>query len=366
MEPELKSRIDRYANHELQPAAARALAQAALDDSELFEELTAVALAEAALESPATTDRALAQAALDNEDLFDALVASGAVEAGLPSQGREQYRPRRSRFVLAAGVATAAAAAVLAFFVLRPAAPAPAISNRTPASVARPGPPILLTADLQPASSPSAPIFRGGDETASRAPKSEGKVVAIEDGVATVNLGSVDGITKGQQVAGITITTVFRDRARGTLVPGSALQANDVVRVPTAVHLGALLEQINAQAASGNLTSAREMARTSIGAGSPGETRPLLERLAALDYQAGAADAARQHYEVAVDNFDQPPAASPAERAATLASYGTLSLMHGDQQLAGDLLRQALAQQPTPADRAVIEANLARLGTKHP
>ena len=51
-------RIERYMNRELHPAAARAMAHEALDDSDLFEELTAVALVRAALESPATTDRA--------------------------------------------------------------------------------------------------------------------------------------------------------------------------------------------------------------------------------------------------------------------------------------------------------------------
>ncbi|HTC87811.1 MAG TPA: hypothetical protein VK686_05900, partial [Bryobacteraceae bacterium] len=81
MESDLDRRIDRYVNRELHPAAARALAHEALDDSNLFDELTAVALVQAALESPATTDRALAQAALDDESLFDTLVARGAVEA---------------------------------------------------------------------------------------------------------------------------------------------------------------------------------------------------------------------------------------------------------------------------------------------
>ena len=64
MDAELDSRIDRYLNREIGPPEARALALHALEDSELFEELTVVALAQAALESPATADRELAQAAL--------------------------------------------------------------------------------------------------------------------------------------------------------------------------------------------------------------------------------------------------------------------------------------------------------------
>jgi hypothetical protein len=358
MEPDLSNRIDRYANRELHPAAARALAQAALDDTELFEELTAVALVSAALESPATTDRALAQSALKDEDLFDALVASGVAESGLPAGYRAPYRPGRRRFVIAG--AAAVAAGLITFSVLRPTTPR-VIAHKSTAA-----PKILLTAELQPPPALSSPVFRGGDETANPAPKPVGKIVSIEDGIATVNLGSLDGITKGQQIGAIAITTVFRDRARGKILPGGALQVDDVVRVPNAVHIRAILEQVDALAAGGNLTAARDMARNSIGAGSPGETRQLLERLAALDYQAGAADAAREHYKVAVSNFDQTPVASPAERAATLGSYGTLSLMHGDAELAGELLGKALVEQPSVADRAVIEANLASLPTKHP
>lgn len=398
MEQDIDSRIDRYMNRELDPSAARALAQAALDDSELFDELTAVALAQAALESPATTDRALAQSALDDEDLFDTLVARGALEIGLPAQ----HQPKRW-WIAVAGVG-AVAAGLLTFFILRPSAPPiPQPQPQTLALTAKPRPTILLTADLQPPGSASSPIFRG-EETASRAPKSEGAVVSIVDGIATVNLGSIDGLAKGQQIGSIVITTVFRDRARGKIINGDSPRVNDTVRIPNSTHLRAILQQVDALAAGGNLTAARDLAHQSIAAGSPGETRPLLERLAALDYQAGTADAARERYEVAVNNFDQPPAAGPAERAATLASYGALCLMHGDPQRAEELLQkglvvaselalrseilgnlgaaaeirldqikaagyyhQALALTPSKADRDVIAANLARLNrTPHP
>ena len=84
----------------------------------------------------------------------------------------------------------------------------------------------------------------------------------------------------------------------------------------------------------------------------------LLERLAALDYRAGAPDAARQRYEVAVNTFDQPPAASSPERAITFANYGALSLINGEQQRADDLLHKALAQATDPALRSLILNNL--------
>ncbi|HEX5230047.1 MAG TPA: hypothetical protein VFW44_20180 [Bryobacteraceae bacterium] len=348
--------LDRYIHRDLDAAAARGLAQSALDDADLFEELTAIALAEAALASPATADRALAQAALDNEELFDTLVARGLADIARPPE------PRKRRWPIAAASAVAAiAAGLITFFILRPS---PAPKPSPVAVVSNPAPAIRLTAELRPPVSASGPTFRG-DNSASRAPKSEGTIVSIEDGLPTIDLGAIDGIQKGQEIGGIRITTVFRDRARGTILD-PALRAHATVTVPAEIHLRAVLAEINALAASGNLSAARDLARNSLSNGSPGATRPLLERLAALDYQAGAADAAREHYEVAVNNFDQPPAASPGERASTLASYGTLCLLHGDLQLGRALLGQALAQQPSAADRAVIEANLARLDQQQP
>ena len=88
--------------------------------------------------------------------------------------------------------------------------------------------------------------------------------------------------------------------------------------------------------------------------------------LAALDYQAGDAAAAREHYQTAVNNFDQPPAATPAERASTLANYGALALLNGDRPLAEDLLRKALAQAPDPALRSQILNNLGVIAQNHP
>jgi len=362
MEPDLNSRIDRYMDRELDPAAARALAHEALDDCDLFEELTAVALVEAALKSPATTDRALAQAAIDDEHLFDTLVARGAVDAAVRAPRRRKYWPM-------AVAGAAAAAGLLAFFILRPSSPpVQAPAQQTQVTISKPAvaPTILLTRDLQPARSHGRPIFRGA-EKASRAPKSEGAIVSMEGGIATVNLGSLDGLAKGtelsvirdKQVGRILVTTVFRDRARGKIVDGAGIQPNDSVRVPSSAHLSAILQQVDALAANGDLKAARDIARNALAGGTPGETRPLLERLAALDYQAGAIDAARERYEVVVNNFDQPPAAPASEQAMTLASYGTLCLLAGDAQRADDLLRKALVKAADPALRSQILNNLA-------
>jgi hypothetical protein len=310
-------------------------------------------------ELDAVAERALAQKALDDEALFDTLVARGAVESSLedPAFRAMLAAPERRKYwpIAMTGAALAAAAALLTFFVLRPSH-----LIQHPVEISK----AVLSGDLKPLAH-QAPVFRGAD-TASRSPRSDGTILSIEDGVATVNLGSIDGLAKGteleashdKQAGRIAITTVFRDRARGT-VDSAAIQANDPVRVPTSVHFGAILEEVNALAARGDLTAARDIARNTLGAGSPGETRGLLEKLAALDYQAGATDVARQHYQLAVDNLDQAPAASPAERAATLANYGTVSMLSGDPARARELLQKALPLAADPTLRSQIVNNLA-------
>jgi hypothetical protein len=362
MEPDLDRRIDRYVNRELHPAAARALAHEALDDSNLFDELTAVALVQAALESPATTDRALAQAALDDETLFDTLVARGAVEAAARAPRK------RPGFKWAIAGLAAVAAGLLTFVLLRPSShpvhqPAQQargiVAKRIAASA------ILLTSDLQPAPSHDALVFRGTNG-GSRAPKSDGVIVSIEDGIASVNLGSIDGLEQGTELplpgnppgGRIVVTTVFRDHARGTISADAAMRAGDPVRVPSSAHLGSILQQVDALAAGGNLKAARDVAQAALAGGTPGETRPLLERLAAIEYQTGAPDAARERYEVAVNNFAQPPAARSTEQGSTLASYGALCLLSGDVDQAADLLRKALAQSPSAFLKAEILNNL--------
>jgi tetratricopeptide (TPR) repeat protein len=183
-----------------------------------------------------------------------------------------------------------------------------------------------------------------------------------------VNLGSLDGLAKGvdlpvvrdRQIGRMVITTVFRDRARGKIVSGEAIGANDSVRVPSSAHLNAILQQVDALAASDDLKAARDLAQKALTGGKPGETRQLLERLAALDYRAGAADAARERYEVAVNNFDQAPAAGSAERATALNSLGSLLLMRGDLPRAEETLQRALAK--ADADPSLTTEILNNLG----
>jgi Flp pilus assembly protein TadD len=313
--------------------------------------------------------RELAQQALDEPELFDVLVARGAVEASLQSPAI--FRPPR-RVPWAIALGAAAAAVLLAFFLWRSASrQVHQPSKQAHAMVSKPAilpslepvndRPVLLASDLRPARSAGAPVFRG-DAAPARQPQSSGIITALEAGVATVNLGSLDGLSKGTALGPIVITTVFRDHARGQAASGASIHLNDRVQVPLSLHLAAVLHQVDALAATGDLNLARELARNTLATGSSGETRTLLERLAALDFQAGATDAAREHYEAAANHFFAPPAANPSEQAGTLNSLGALYLLRGDPESARKPLSQAASQTGIDPDlRAQILNNLGVL-----
>jgi hypothetical protein len=319
--------------------------------------------------------RKLAQQALAEPDLFDALVARGAVEASLdaPAVRAAVSAPvRRKQWAIA--LCAAAAVVLLAVFLWRnashqihqPSQQARAIVSK-PAilpslDVADQSRPFLLASDLRPARSPNALVFRGSGAATKRQPQSSGVIVALEDGEATLNLGSVDGLAKGTVLGPIVITTVFRDHARGKVTAGASIHLNDRIQVPSSLHLAAVLHEVDALASSGDVDQARALARNTLSLGSSGETRTLLERLASLDYQAGAIDAAREHFEAAANNFYAPPAANPSEQAATLNNLGALYLLRGDPQSAEKPLNQASSQTAIDADlRGQILNNLGVL-----
>jgi hypothetical protein len=326
MKPNLDSTIDQFATRELSPAAARVLAHQAVEDS----------------------------------DLFDALVAQGALEASLRSpavRAALSAPSRRKQWAIA--LSAVAAAWLLVIIVWRsvvshqfhqPAEQARAILPKSvpkptvlPTLAAANNRPLLLASELNAVPSADASVFRSGDAP-SRSPQSSGTITALESGEAMVNLGSLDGLTKGTELGPIVITTVFRDHARGKVVKGSDVHVNDRISVPPSIHLAAVLRQVNALAAGGDLAQARALAGSALAAGSSGESRALLERLAALDYQAGATDVAREHYEAAANNFYAPPAASASERATTLNGLGAIYLLRGDSASAAKPLNQAASE----------------------
>lgn len=307
-------RMDRYARRELSPEESRELAHASLDDPELFEELTYTALASAALPRKPV--------------------------------------PRRFAPITRYSVASLAAAAVIviAVYVARPAPETAARPRPEPALAftAGPGQPLLLASDLHsaPKREPGAPVFRGG-QADSRAPRQAGYILLIEDDLATVDLGSLDGLSNGSQLevpsgGRLTVTTVFRERARARVPAGQQVQARAEVRVAAADHLAALMEQVDALANRAESGAARAMAVKAVEYAQtanvlPGEMRKALERLAALEYQAGATEAAEKHYQSAVASL------GAGEPSLALNNLAVLRMLRGVQTSAEELLGRAVS-----------------------
>jgi tetratricopeptide (TPR) repeat protein len=228
---------------------------------------------------------------------------------------------------------------------------------------ADPAQPVLLASDLQ--SEPAgrgAQVFRGA-ESASRAPQATGAIISIEDGVATINLGSLDGVAKGselqlfrdgqstQPVGRLVATTVFRERARGRIIAGEEIQVGHQVRVSGVVHLGALMEQVDALSSQGDAEAARKTAEKAVAWAESasvlsGQKRKALQRLAALEYQAGALQAAESHYRSAVESLNAQPPASSLERSAAWNSLAVLHMLRGDYDGAEAALAQAVSASP--------------------
>ena len=370
---------DRYVRRELTAAEARKLAQESLDNPELFEDLTASALAAAAVVAPSA---------------------------------KVVRFPRRALFVVA-GAAAAAAVVLISIYSMRPSQPSRpretvASSHPAPAlaSSAKPGQPILLSSGL-PAEPNSAPVFRS-PEPDSRSPRPMGSIVSIEQGLATINLGSLDGLGKGNQVqivrdgksiGSLMVVTVFRDHARGRIPDGTRIQVNDQVRVPAATYLNALLEQADAMSGRGDLDAARRMAENAASwAQTANVSSAELERLARLEYQLGSLQAAEKHYQSALGSLRAEPSGDHSDAlnnlavlhmlrgdydgaeaplswalsmsakmntpyARSLNNLGVLSELRGDRQKAEALYLNALraAADFPVAERQALETNLARV-----
>ncbi len=367
MQQDLERQIDLYARGELSLADARALAQESLNRPDLFEELNCVALAKAAVgqaSRPVSSEsndeileryvsgrlspleeRKLAREALNNEQLFDALATHATVEKGLDDATFRNAvsKSPRSNVRIFAIVGSIAAAIALFTFYLKPPAPTQKSTATTAHVTLKPtldssrngAQPILLASQLRHGSS-AAPIFRGS-EPESRPPRQRGSILAIEEKLPTVNLGSLDGLAKGTQlsvfrdgklVGSIVVTTIFRDYARGRIDAGETIRVGDEVRTGGPAYLSAVLQQVDALTARGDLKKALDVAEKALA--QLENNGKLLERIAALEYQTGALDAALRHYD----------AAAPQEPEA-LNSLAALYLLRGDYQRAEARLNQA-------------------------
>ena len=297
----LEGKMDRYLRGELTPAQARELAQAALSDGEIFDALAAHGAVEQSLVDPE----------------FGAVVSGSA----------KIVRFRRR----ALGVASAALAAAIAVFALYLNSRSQ-VQSRQSASVTsqpRSAKPLLITKEFAPDSSPNAPVFRGAAPD-TRAPLPEGAIVAQDNFLVTINLGSLDGLSKGvpldvfragstQPTGRLEATTIFRDHARARIVSG-APHEHDRVRAEPSVYLGAVLEVMGSDRTLGR--NAVEWALSN--AVPPAAMRPLLDRLAPLDYQAGDFNAAEQDYQLLRDS-----APTPDDRAEALNNLGAVAESQG-------------------------------------
>lgn len=346
--PEREDQMGRYARGELTPTEARELAQESLANPELFEDLTYSALAKTAVAARPAGDQARPR-------------GSGAKVVRFPIKAR----------IYVAGAAAAAAILLVSLYSLGPsllrqhpsheAAARPRIEPALALS-AKPGQPVLLASGLQPepARPGGAPVFRG-TERESRPPRPDGSIVSVEDGLAVIDLGSLDGLAKGtelrifpdeqftQPIGSLIVTTVFRERARGRILTGQKIPANSRVQAPALVYLSALLEQADALSHRGDWAAAGAMAEKAAGwaqtAKVPaGQARKTFERLAQLDYQAGKLEAAEKRYQSAIDNLNAAPPASLEEQAVTYNNLAVLHLLRGDYEGAEAALNQAASK----------------------
>jgi tetratricopeptide (TPR) repeat protein len=343
--PHLEDRIDRYVRGELTAAEARELAQKSLDDPELFENLTFSALAKAAVADPSVT----------NVVRF----------------------PRKAQVFAGAGAIAAAAIIAVSLYSLRPSSVPNQAPRTSTASTPKPiSAPILLGSNLG-LERAAAPIYRGA-EADSRSPRPEGSIVSIEDGVASIDLGSLDGLVKGsevpvfrderstQPIGRLVVTTVFRDRARGRILDGREIQVNHQVRIAATTYLGVLLEQVDGLSGRGDSAAAKTVAEKAVAWAEtanvpPGERAKALEKLAALEYQAGSLQSAEKHYQSVVDILNSAPAATKSPIYwQSLNNLGVLAELRGDRRKAEAFYTDAL-RASSGADQRAVETNLSRL-----
>jgi hypothetical protein len=215
-------------------------------------------------------------------------------------------------------VAAAAAVLILAvglYALLRPPRLAPqiaAVSSR----------PILLSQNA------ASTTFRAA-EPDSRAARVSGSVIQVGDGAVTIDLGSLDGLAKGsevelvrngQAIGKLTLTTIFRDHARG-LAAGISVHVKDSVRVPQQIVVRAALDQIDALVARGDIDAARHIA----------------------------------------EQASNESGDSASMSAVDLNNLGVISELHSDRSKAQMFYERALRQNPLQPARQSIEANLGRV-----
>jgi hypothetical protein len=343
-------RLDAYLAGEQSPQEQRALAQAALDDPELFDRLASAAAVNAAAKGAAIGSRRANKVPL--RWLLTGAAATAAIIVAVVSIDLPRSTP-----ALAPSATTAAPSRAATDPAAAPATAAPQ--------------PVLLTARLGDLAKRPPSEFRSVGDT-SRAPKSSGVVVGIDDGEVAIDLGSLDGLTKGSEVpvthrgasttARLTVTTVFRERSRGRIVSSDTVQVGDRVGLPADLQLSALLEHALSRIAAGDADAARAVAKQAVAVSSSAAG-------------AESPDAMNELAAVLINNRDYADAESLLLRAQMSATgltavrvannLGALAATRGDVSTATSMYRSALTLARTTAEyesaRSAIEQNLQAL-----
>jgi tetratricopeptide (TPR) repeat protein len=334
MAADVSPRLDRYIAGELPREQERDLAQAALDDPDLFDALMAESAARAAIRLESGADRARAPSSFARTKTGAALLAAAAAVTiavlypVMKGGTRGGNQPLESP---AAGAATAAAAAPVLF-------------------------PEVLTAPVQDLAGTASAEFRSA-VTVSRAPKTLGAVTAVEGGEAEIALGALDGIVQGAEldvargglqgviVSRLRIDAVFRERSRGR-VSGAEVRVDDAVLVPPTLALPAVRQRAVSLLAAGDAPTARAAAEQALPYMShPGvradDKRTVLTILGALERRAGEIEPAIAHLGAAVDLLAVAPLPSVAERTDALTEFGAALLAARKADEAERALREA-------------------------
>ena len=348
-------RIDRFARGELSPAEARELAQASLDSQALFDEVMATALAKAAAANVHAYAEPVRRVWWRSPM---ALVAAASLAILI---------------IVSVGIARLSVRKPPSFTIGPIRAKATPALKPTLSFSAGSSQPILLASDLQQSPSAQGQLFRG-EEPSTRAPRQTGSVISVGDGLATMDLGSLDGISKGTEVevyrdealklpAGrLRVNTVFRERARGETGTGD-VRVKYGVRTSDATYLHGLMQRADDLRARGQLTEARQAA-TAANAWAKGATVPVaekaktLELLAKLDFLADDAESAQAHYQTALEMLSSGKDTRRDDIAEVQNNLAVVAMLRGDYDSAHKVLDQAAV----PSDPQLQADRLNNLG----
>ncbi len=269
-------------------------------------------------ELSAEESRDLAEKALGDHDLFAELTSTAIARTELPNLKRPQrIWPRIAIFAAAAAVILG----VILYTTQRKSRPV-----KSDAAISAPPTLLARNADSNPAA------YRGPD-TESRESRATGSIESIAGGIAAIDLGSVDGLAKddeidvirdGQAIGKIRLTTIFRDHSRGEIARGTSIRVNDQVPVPPVERLRATLDQIDAALARGEADKAMGVAQ-----------------------------------QASVEGFH-----ADLSRAGDLNNAGVIAELHRDHGTAVEFYQRALQANPSGQDRQAIEKNLRRVQGK--